>query len=235
MLPACYRCKSSPCVCKDGITLIHGDCRQVLPLIEPGSVDAVISDPPYGMGNNTDTTRFTGGNHKRGAGISTRRMIAGDDEQFDPSPWLNFPRVILWGANHFANRLPLGTTLVWLKRYEHLYGTFLSDGEVAWRKGGCGVYAFQCEWSGFSRLATDGGTVHPNQKPLKLMRWCIERAKVPHGGLILDPFAGSGTTLRAAKDLGRRCIGIEIEEKYCAIAANRLRQEVLFGKETPCL
>lgn len=62
-------------------------------------------------------------------------------------------------------------------------------------------------------------------KPYKVMQWCLSFA--PQAQTILDPFMGSGTTLRAAKDLGRRCIGIEIEEKYCEIAVNRLRQEVL--------
>jgi len=67
--------------------------------------------------------------------------------------------------------------------------------------------------------------VHPTQKPVALMAWCISIAKNPP--LILDPFMGSGTTLRAAKDLGRKAIGIEIEEKYCEIAAKRLAQGVL--------
>jgi site-specific DNA-methyltransferase (adenine-specific) len=71
---------------------------------------------------------------------------------------------------------------------------------------------------------------HPTQKPLPLMRWCIQQA--PDDVVtVLDPFLGSGTTLRACKDLGRRGIGIEIEERYCEIAANRLRQEILSFSE----
>ena len=69
------------------------------------------------------------------------------------------------------------------------------------------------------------GRSHPNLKPVGLMRKLID--KCPHA-TILDPFAGSGTTGRACKDLGRKCIMVEIEEKYCRIAANRLRQEALF-------
>ena len=67
---------------------------------------------------------------------------------------------------------------------------------------------------------------HPTQKPMALMRWCMEVAG--GNGMVLDPYAGSGTAGRACKDLGRKCIMVEIEEKYCRIAANRLRQEVLF-------
>jgi len=75
------------------------------------------------------------------------------------------------------------------------------------------------------------GAYHPTQKPLKLIKHCISHAdkqvEFPLIETILDPFMGSGTTLRAAKDLGRKAIGIEVEERYCEIAANRLRQQVL--------
>ena len=185
----------------------------------------VLADPPYGMKWNTDTDRFSGGSEtsraRRGNGRSDQPRIVEDDRPFDPSPFLDFPRVILWGSNHYAARLPVGTTLVWIKRLDGGFGSFLSDAEVAWMKGGHGVYCFR----DLSMTAEANRRVHPSQKPLPLMRWCIEKGG---DGTILDPFLGSGTILRAAKDLGRKAIGIEIEERYCEIAANRLRQEVLF-------
>ena len=129
----------------------------------------------------------------------------------------------MFGCNHYASRLPFGTTLVWLKRHDGAFGTFLSDAELAWRKGGHGVYVYRS-------LRAPGPTEHPTQKPVDLMRWCIEKAGGT--GTVLDPFAGSGSTLVAAKSLNRRAIGIEIEERYCEVAANRLHQDVL-GLEAP--
>ena len=196
----------------DLVTLYHGDCREWA-----GEAEAVVTDPPYGMGWDTDTTRFSGGaqGHKRGR---VAPPIHGDDEPFDPSPWLAYPRVALFGANHYANRLPLGTTLVWVKRNDDAFGSFLSDAEIAWMKGGHGVYCFR-------DFRTAGRTNHPTEKPVGLMRWVI--GKVGGDGTILDPFMGSGSTLVAAKSLGRHAIGIEIEERYCEIAAQRCSQEVL--------
>ncbi len=207
----------------DHITIYHGDCLGIIPLLS--DVDAVISDPPYGMKLNTNNARFSGGTAgniaKRGNGPGTGggTPIYGDDKPFDPAPWLNFDKVILWGFNHFAQRLPIGTTLVWIKRFDNAFGSFLSDAELAWMKGGYGVY---CKRD-LSLTAETRKRTHPTQKPLGLMKWCIEKAKMP--GTILDPYMGSGTTLRAAKDLGLKAIGIEIEERYCEIAAKRMAQE----------
>jgi len=111
--------------------------------------------------------------------------------------------------------------LVWIKRYDEGYGSFLSDADLAWMSGGHGVYCRR----DVSLQGESKNRLHPTQKPLSIMKWCIEKSKSE--GIILDPFMGSGTTLRAAKDLGRKAIGIEIEEKYCEIAAKRLAQEVL--------
>ncbi len=210
-----------------GIVIYHGDCREVLPTLAAGSVDLVLTDPPYGMDWNTDARRFTGG---KGSHHANRPRIHGDDDDFDPAPWIDFPRVILWGSNHYSSRLPTGTTLVWQKKPADKFGVILSDAEVAWEKGGHGVYLFRCVWDGCARESENSEHYHPSQKPVALMRWCINRAGIESGALILDPYMGSGTTLRAAKDSGLKAIGIEIEERYCELAAKRLAQEVFaFG------
>jgi site-specific DNA-methyltransferase (adenine-specific) len=100
-----------------------------------------------------------------------------------------------------------------------------SDCELAWTSvSGGGVWKKDILWSGFRRALEVREHYHPTQKPIALMKWCLDIFSV---GVVLDPFMGSGTTLRAAKDLGRKAIGIEIEERYCEIAAKRLRQRVL--------
>ncbi len=220
---------------QDGITIYHGDCREIAPTIEYG---AVVSDPPYGMKANTDSRRFSGGKYgttyrakeiARGLGPGrAHNPVAGDAEPFDPGPWLDREWVVLFGANHYAERLPVGTTLVWLKRADEHFGTFLSDAELAWRKGGHGVYCYRKQFPPPARMAELSRTdcPHPTQKPLGLMKWAILKSGAPDNAVILDPYAGTGTTLRAAKDLGRKAIGIEIEERYCEIAANRLAQQV---------
>ncbi len=215
-------------------TLYLGDCRDVLPTLP--HVDAVITDPPYGMNWNTDSTRFSGFGPSglgatRGLGRRDWGEIAEDSGPFDPSPWLAFPRVVMFGANHYAERLPVGTTLVWLKKADHLFGTFLSNAEVAWMKGGHGVYCYRKQFPPPARMAeNDGTTAHPTQKPIGLMAWCIDRAKVPAGGTVLDPFMGSGTTGVAAVQMGRQFIGIERDPSYFDIACERISRAVAQGQ-----
>lgn len=205
-----------------GITIYHGDCREIAPHL---TAQAIVSDPPYGMGWNASTARFSGGHagnvRKNGGGRRDQPRIVGDAGPFDPRQWLQYSEVILFGCNHFASRLPIGTTLVWIKRLEGAFGSFLSDAEVAWQKGGHGVYCFR----DLSMNGKAHNREHPTEKPLSLMSWCIQRIRAID---ILDPYMGSGSTLVAAKGLGRKATGIEIEERYCEIAANRLAQEVLF-------
>lgn len=210
-----------------GITIYHGDCREVLLDVWLG-VDLLVTDPPYGIALNTDGRRFSGGTqghvgkHGNRIGSANGCPIVNDDQPFDPSFLTTIGRdQIVWGWNHFPDKLHRGACLVWLKRHDAAFGTFLSDAELAWMSKGHGVYCRR----DLSNNAIANTRVHPTQKPESLMRWCLEF--FPDARVVLDPFMGSGTTLRAAKDTGRSAIGIEIEERYCEIAAKRLAQEVL--------
>lgn len=204
----------------ENITLWHADCREVLPLLS--GVDAVISDPPYGMKWDGKVTRGKNGTGKQGPTKHHGKTIMHDDEPFDPSPWLTFPRVVLFGSNHFGQRLPVGSTLVWLKRYDEGFGSFLSDAEVAWMKGGHGVY---CKRD-VSLQGESKERMHPTQKPVPLMSWCIEMAKVPKGATVLDPYAGSGTTGIACIRSGYKFIGIEKDARHFANICKRIEQEL---------
>ena len=184
--------------------LYLGDCLEILPQLE--KVDAVVTDPPYGMDYNTDGNRFTLG------GRSMSRII-GDKIEFDSTPWLQFDQCILWGFNHFPTRLPPGGCLVWLKRSDAAFGQFLSDAEVAWVKGSKGTYCFR-----EIRHTIACARTHPTQKPVNLIQWCVDKTT----GAVLDPFMGSGTTGVACVNQSRKFIGIEIEPKYFDIAVKRI-------------
>ena len=202
------------------VTLYHGDCREILPLLP--KVDAVITDPPYGIGE-------ASGKNKSRFGLVAPTDYGGSDWDDTPIDWPLMQAVIrtaplacIWGGNYY----PVPPSPSWLVWDKVNYGSGFADCELAWTNFGCAVRKIRHQWNGMLREGKEA-RFHPTQKPLELMKWCITLAKVPEGGLILDPFAGSGTTLRAAKDLGRRSIGIEIDEKYCRIIAARMRQEVL--------
>lgn len=201
----------------DFATIYHGDCREILPTLP--KVDLVLTDPPYGVDFDTDYRRFTAGfNVERKA----HKKVANDDKPFDPAQFIALaPVVILWGANCYPNHLTTGSFLVWDKRFSN-GAAFLADAEVAWMNKGHGVYIYTETSQGFIRSEP---IEHPTQKPIGLMVWCLGKAAKCQ--TILDPFMGSGTTLVAAKQLGRKSIGIELEEKYCEIAAKRLSQEYL--------
>lgn len=205
----------------EGHKLYLGDCLDILPELEGGL--AVVSDPPYGMNCDVDWSRFSGGSpdsvKKRGLGRKYDAPIIGDDMPFDPTPFLLFDEVILWGFNHFASRLPVGRTLVWIKRNDAAFGSFLSDAELAWMKGGCGVYCRR----DLSNNSRPEQRKHPTQKPIPLMEWCVGLVSAQ---TILDPFTGSGTTGVACVNLDRRFIGIEKEPKYFEIAVKRMEQAI---------
>jgi site-specific DNA-methyltransferase (adenine-specific) len=215
---------------RDGITLYHGDCRDVLPTLDPGSVDAVITDPPYGIGYEHSGKGAAPG----GRGIGRRNVgpIYGDDRPFDPSPLLPFGNVLMWGANHYADRLPRGGRwLAWDKLSGMAVADSFGDVDFAWhsRPGAARLVSFA--WKGIARrhAESDGEQRwHPSQKPVEVMKWSIEQAKVPLDGLVLDPYAGSGTTGVACLKMGLRCILIEKDARYLDVIERRIR-----AAETP--
>jgi hypothetical protein len=205
--------------------LYHGDSIKLLPELTALGIDAVISDPPWGANWDNDSTRFSGVGHGPDDGRSDWPEIAGDEEPFDPTPWFDFPLVILWGYQHFAQRLPVGTVLIWLKRAPHLFGTFLSDAELAYMSKGCGVYCYYQQFPVFSRIKEGQGKVrHPNQKPIGLMRWCMQRAGLKPGATILDPYMGCGTTGKACLIDGYNFVGVEVVRQYYDEAVDGIGQ-----------
>ena len=206
----------------NGITIYHGDCREVMPGLH--DIDLVLSDPPYGISVKTDWTE-----RRPGAWAKGNRPIIGDNCGFDPTSLMRFRWLVLFGANHYADRLPPSPDwIVWDKRMGGSItpGWNAPDAELAWSNLGRGCRMFSHLWEGYKRDSEIGEHYHPTQKPVALMRWCIGLANNATEA-ILDPFMGSGTTLRAAKDLRRYAIGIELEERWCELAAKRLSQEVL--------
>lgn len=208
------------------VTIYNGDSRALLPKMPVA--DLVLTDPPYGIGE-------AAGKSKSRDNLATAKDYGSDTWDDDPidRELLQLTlgagnSIILFGGNYYELN-PNGCWLVWDK--ENGTNDF-ADCELAWTNLPGAVRLIRWRWNGFIQKVKQD-RYHPTQKPVELMHWCIIQADEKTKrtmGLILDPFMGSGTTLRAAKDLGRKAIGIEIEEKYCEIAAKRLSQEVLdFG------
>jgi site-specific DNA-methyltransferase (adenine-specific) len=205
----------------DAVTIYHGDCRDILPAL---TADVLVTDPPYGINYRTPPGRAR---YPKGGWT-----LQGDTEPFDPSHLLGFKRAVIFGANHFADRLPASAGwIVWDKR-DGMPSNHQSDCELAWTNVLGSVRLVAARWNGGGSLLAENGparAIHPTQKPLRLMRGVLELVSQA-GDVVMDPYCGTGTTLRAAKDRGRKAIGIEIDERFCEIAARRMGQEVLdFG------
>ena len=208
----------------DAVTIYHGDCREIVPTL--GRFDLLLTDPPYGIGRD----RGMGVKGFGLTGVRKPRRYAGGWDNERPVDALLLAlgaatTCIVWGGNYYTDVLTQRAKwLVWDK--EQTMPSY-SDAELAWTTLN-GVAVKMLRYSGNGLLAKEKSREHPTQKPLALMNWCIGLAGDVQ--TILDPFAGSGTTGRAAKDLGRKAVLIEREERYCEIAARRMGQGVLdFG------
>jgi site-specific DNA-methyltransferase (adenine-specific) len=212
---------------EDGITIFNARWEEAWPTLGLKHEDVALlwADPPYGISINTQRRAM------RSGGVRGRDWapVAGDDQAFSPTALLEFERAVLWGANHYASRLP-DTDAMWLwdKRDGVTPERDQSDGELAWTRGcGGGLRIFRHVWDGFVRASERGPARHPTQKPVALSTWGFQRAKLQPGALVFSPYMGSGPEARAALDAGLRFIGCEIVKEYCDAAVNRLRQRVL--------
>jgi DNA modification methylase len=191
-------------------TLMLGDCLEILPTL--GKVDAVVTDPPYGLGDWNNR------------GTNAARPFDSDitqqwDKAIGPDEINSLRQIskyqILWGANYFLDSLPRTKQMfVWNKG---IRGMHFNDCEIAW----CSQWREACRVFDLSPSGLE--KLHPTQKPLALMRWCLSRLPID-AQTILDPFMGSGTTGVACAKLGRRFIGVEIEERYFDIACKRIEE-----------
>lgn len=198
-------------------TLYLGDCAEIL--LTLGKIDAVVTDPPYGIGE------AAGKNKSRG-----NLAVAKDygDDQWDDKPVddriIDLIRQvsdwqIIFGGNYYA----LPPTKCWLVWDKENGDNDFADAELAWTNLNKAVRLKRYMWNGMLRANKEPRGDHPTQKPIGIMEWCISHLP-ENSETILDPFMGSGTTGVAAMNLQRKFIGIEREQKYFDIACKRIEQ-----------
>jgi DNA modification methylase len=217
----------APAYNQDGIVIFCEDCAMVLPFLP--RFDLLLTDPPYGIGENS----------KRNAsrGTSSEIWKRGKSRDYGDFNWDDEPisnellqgmiglceNAIVFGGNYY----PLQPASCWLVWDKENTGDF-ADGEMAWTNMHKAMRIIRHQWNGFIRVGHED-RYHPTQKPCAVIAWCIDQAGTPR--TILDPFMGSGTTLIAARNKGIAAVGIERERKYVDAAIARLAQQTLFAPE----
>lgn len=201
------------------VQLYQGDCLEILRTLT--GIDAVVTDPPYGISYSPSQNSGKAFCKKTFIGSV---VVHGDNKPFDPSPLLRFPKIVLFGANNYADSLPPSTEwIIWDKRQDFPSNDF-ADCEMIWTNGKGTARIFRHLWSGAIRASERGeARLHPTQKPLVLMKWLIERYTQP-GDVVLDCFMGSGTTGVACVQTGRNFIGVELDKGYFEIAQRRIAE-----------
>lgn len=208
-----------------GITIYHGDCREILPGL--GAFDLALTDPPYGIRIGTRARPRLAPDATRRWGACEYPPVIGDDKPFDPAHLLELaPGAVLWGANNYASRLPdTRFWLAWDRKCGRAARSNITDCELAAVYGHRfkTVRMFRHMWAGFQRDSEVGQKhVHPTQKPVALMAWCLDF--FPDARRVVDPYMGSGPVAKACLDAGREYVGIELDERYCEVAVRRLEE-----------
>lgn len=225
---------SAPYYSDDRVTLYHGDCREITEWL---AADVLVTDPPYGVGwskgtwakaknpspdvgikNDEDVTVRDDALAAWGLGPA---LVFGSLDAPYPNGW---KRMLVFAKPPHAG--VIGSRLPWRRSWEPIFVLGDWPDQVPMRSSV--IQTRQVAASGYSGYATKTG--HPHTKPLDVMEDLIDACPP---GVIADPFAGSGSTLVAAKQLGRHAVGVEVDEAYCEIAARRLAQGALtFGEES---
>lgn len=220
----------TPYYADDAVTLYHADCLQHLDVLD--QADVMVTDPPYGI----DWSPAKGGYRGKGSQTVIKSAIKNDQNLVARDAalavWGDGPAIVF---GSWRKPRPEGTRhrLIWHKKGQApgpANAPFMTNDEEIYILGSGFVPSSPPLRSVITTTEARSVEVvrigHPTPKPVPLMETLIERC--PPEWVIIDPFAGSGSTLRAAKNLGRRAVGFEIEERYCEITAARLAQEVLF-------
>ena len=218
----------TPYYSDDAVTIYHGDCLDIIDVLE---FDVVVTDPPYGRSwSQGDTGSARGWRTDSHAGIIGDASTAARDAAM--ASWGESTPAAVFGDF----MIPAPPTTKQVLVFDKGGDAGFTGACAGFRRNAEAIYLMGKLSSGLggrssviSSVVSCGGnlartTGHPHTKPADVVRLLCESVG---GGMILDPFMGSGTTLRAAKDLGRKAIGIEIDERYCEIAARRMGQEVL--------
>lgn len=205
-------------------TLYLGDCRDILPTL--GNVDAVVTDPPYGIGESAGKAKTrTSGLTSKVKSAQLYRKDYGDDDWDDKPIDAELMAAVRsagrWNIIFGGNYYEVPATSCWLV-WDKLNGaTDFADCELAWTNLPKAVRRIQFLWNGCMRAQGETRGDHPTQKPIGVMKWAIGHLPEPNH-TILDPFMGSGTTGVAAVQMGKQFIGIEREAKYFDIACKRI-------------
>ena len=220
----------------DRIEIVNADCYTLLDAWPSDA--ALVTDPPYGIAlptNYAATRRAAEARDTRRhawPGREHKDAMHGDDRAFDPTPFLRFKTLCLWGAQNYADRLPARYSwLAWDKRDARGAKCHLGDAELAWCSGVPfnSVRMFHHLWIGYQRDSEVGeGSLHPTQKPVALLAWALETCAVTDG-LVIDPFMGSGSLGVACHRAGLRYMGVEIDPDHYATAKARLQRETAQG------
>ena len=236
----------------DWCTLYHADGTAIVDTLKAHAPDAVIMDPPYGIGlkgagvmssfpaiKRRDGSVATAPGRSRNSSHGAPAIV-GDDEGADLTPWLSFQNVFLWGADHLRTQLPDGGRfLAWDKTGGRTFNDDFSDVEFAWhsRKGAARNISHM--WKGLctEENGVNGRRYHPMMKPIGVMEWCIEQCRLEPGDTILDPYMGSGTTAIAAFKRRMKFVGVEIDRRWFDVAVERIKNQtgdgLLFEESAP--